>query len=176
MPKPGSVNATGLGYLRELRCQVGNFGGICPQSRRRYHCGQVHPAITGGRNAPVEDAAAMIAEADLVPLRDWYDNVFLVKAADFRRWQEMTGGLDTWTVGRSSTARTKRGGPFQAGRCFNPVHDQTAPAGRIASAGLPSGSRAAEKHQCDALGCREIARLYPAGWRCEDHKPRSRGY
>jgi len=174
MPKPGTVNATGLGYLRELRCQVGTFGGSCPQNRRRFHCGNVHPAITGGRNAAVEDAAAMIAGAELVPLRDWYGNVFLVRAADFRQWQEMTGGLGTWTLERRAANHSKRYGPPQAGRCVNPVHNQTAVTGRLTYADLGSSGSVVVQHQCGTPGCGQGARLYPAGWRCEEHKPRPR--
>lgn len=175
MPKPRTVKATGLGYLRELRCEVGTFGGGCPQTRRRYACGEMHPAITGGRNAPVEDVAEMIAGAELVPLRDWYGNVFLVRAGDLRRWQEMTGGLGRWTADGRAAASGMRFGPLRAGRCVNPVHDQDAVIGRPSFAdSLTARRRLVVPGQCDTPGCGQDARLYPGGWRCEEHKPRPR--
>jgi hypothetical protein len=172
MPKPRTVKATGLGYLRELRCQVGTFGGQCPQTRRRSHCGQVHPAVTGGRTAPVEEVAAMIAGAELMPLRDWHGNVLMVRAADLRRWQEMTGGLGVWTAGGAAAGTSQRSGPLTAGPCVNPVHDEPTRTVTLNPADLGIYRPAVVPGHCDTPGCAEPGRLYAHGLRCDEHKPR----
>jgi hypothetical protein len=74
-PTRRTVWAIGLGHNgRELRCEVGAFEryhGRCPVSPRRRPCGQIHPEITTGKRALIDDVAAMVPAGELVPLRDF---------------------------------------------------------------------------------------------------------
>lgn len=108
---------------------MAEFGGRCPANLRlRRPCGRYHPAVTGGVTRPVEQVAEMLAGGDLVPLRDWHGNVIIVRAAGFRRWQEMTDGGGAWNPAIAAVARARQLGPPQIGVC---TADHHAPA-RIA--------------------------------------------
>jgi hypothetical protein len=120
------VWAIGIGHIRrELRCEVGAFDryrGRCPVTPRRSSCGQVHPEITAGKRALIDDVAAMIPAGELVPLRDFNGTVFMVAAADLARYQEMTGGLGAWpaaAVPLEATREHQFGNP----ECPYPLHD-----------------------------------------------------
>jgi hypothetical protein len=131
MPRPGTVRATGLGYLTEVRCLAGAIAGGCPVTARRWPCGKIHPVMTGGVSAPVEEVVAELAAGELMPLHDWRGYVFVVRAAALKRYQEMTGGLGGWDpAGTAARRRYKltasRPGMSRAGPCRNPAHDQAA--------------------------------------------------
>jgi hypothetical protein len=100
VPARRTVWAIGLGHIRrELRCEVGAFEryeGRCPVTPRRRPCGQIHPEVTVGKRALIDDVAAMIPLGELVPLRDFNGTVFMVEARDLSRYQEMTDGRGKW--------------------------------------------------------------------------------
>jgi hypothetical protein len=122
MPKPRSVGATGLGVLRVVRCQVSEFGGRCPETRRKL-CGQRHPLVEAGKpGLTIDDLAGLIPAGEIVPLRSWNENVFLVSKADFVRFREMTGGLGKWAPVTGITPRDLTAPPYPQ-PCRNPGHD-----------------------------------------------------
>jgi hypothetical protein len=124
MPRPRSVGATGLGALRVVRCQVSEFGGRCPETRRQP-CGRLHPLVEAGKpGLTIDDVAGMVAAGEIVPLRNWNEHVFLVSKADFIRYQEMTGGLGKWVPATGIMPRKPVGLPHPE-PCRNPRHDAT---------------------------------------------------
>lgn len=124
MPQPRSVGATGLGVLRVVRCQVSEFGGRCPETRRKP-CGQWHPLVEAGKpGLTIDDVAGMIPAGEIVPLQSWYENVFLVSKADFVRFQEITGGLGKWAPLQGVAPRGLTSS-LRPQPCRNQTHDAT---------------------------------------------------
>jgi hypothetical protein len=130
MPRARSIGATGLGALRVVRCDVGEFGGRCPKTHRAP-CGRMHPRVDAGKgHLTVDDVAGMIPAGEIVPLRYWNGNVFLVSLVDFYRFRDMTGGLGTWAPvagvapGRSSAS-------LHPEPCHNPTHNAPIPSAQL---------------------------------------------
>jgi hypothetical protein len=132
MPRRRTVTATGLGTLREAACRPGEFD-RCPMAapRQRGTCGGIHPKVTAGLpRYTVDDVAAMVPAGELVPLRYFNSNAFLVTAGTFTRYQEMTDGLGAWHPGpaepppsgyqRSRECANPHNGPGQAGTDVSP--------------------------------------------------------
>jgi hypothetical protein len=118
MPRRGTVNATGLGVVAEVRCDVAEFGGRCPANPRLHRsCGRYHPSVRGGVTRPVEQVAEMLAAGELVPLREWNGSVIVVRAAGFHRWQEMTDGGGRWLPVPADAEVPRQAGPPQIGVC-----------------------------------------------------------
>jgi hypothetical protein len=178
-PRPGTVNATGLGHMRELRCTVAEFGGGCPMTRARRPCGQLHPRVTGGVTRPVEEVITLVAAGELVALRDWRGWVFLIRTAQAARYADMTGGLGAWdAIGAATRHAPQQPGsvapdiagceyPHKGPGSIPAVTWPVAPPRPVVIAGrcdVPHGAKA----------CDEPARLYPCGWRCEGHRPAPR--
>jgi hypothetical protein len=179
VPRRGTVKATGLGYLREERCTVGAFGGGCPMTGARRPCGELHPLVTAGRTAPVEEVAAMVASGELVALHDWRDLVVLIRRGQAARYADMTGGLGAWDPG-TALARQPRG---MRGSGAPDVGDCEYPHTESVRAALPAWPVAPSRPvvipgRCDVprgtAPCGERARLYLCGWRCDGHRPRPR--
>lgn len=123
LPARRTVAAEGIGVLREVRCQVGAFGGLfegrCPITRARP-CGRIHPRVTAGKRGLIDDVASMVPAGEFVPLRYLDGVVFLMRWADFTRYQEMTEGLGEWPP-QARTARPP--GNQRPQPCRNPAHD-----------------------------------------------------
>jgi hypothetical protein len=109
MPRPRSALATGFGEFGEFRCIAG-FGGKCPETGGRA-CRKIHPRVVAGRTAlPGEDAAALIPAGEIVPVKNWNGNVFLVRRAEFDRFLEMTDGRHgRWMLSPIPEGRHTRG-------------------------------------------------------------------
>ena len=133
-PARRTVWAIGLGHIRrELRCEVGAFEryrGRCPVAPRRNPCGEVHPEITAGKRALIDDVAAMIPAGELVPLRDFDGTVFMVTATDLARYQEITEGLGGWP-GPGSPPRVPQPRRPADPDCRYALHDMPGPAGGL---------------------------------------------
>jgi hypothetical protein len=174
-PRRGTVKATGLGYLRELRCTVGTFGGGCPMTRARRPCGQLHPLVSAGVTRPVEEVAELVAAGDLVALSDWRGLTFLIRSAQATRYADMTGGAGSWDPGTVAARPQRAGagsGPPDIGDC---EYDHT-PAPAPPSWPEPPTRPVVTPCRCDVprgtAACGEPARLYACGWRCDGHRPR----
>jgi len=142
MPKARSIGATGLGALRVVRCEVGEFAGRCPKTHRAP-CGRLHPRVDAGKGGlTVDDVAGMIPAGEIVPLRYWNGNVFLVASADFYRYQDMTGGLGAW-VPITGLAPGRSSAPLGPEPCHNPTHNAPTPSAQPHPSADPTAPRQA---------------------------------
>jgi hypothetical protein len=164
MPRRGSVNATGLGVVAEVRCDVATFGGGCPANPRlRYPCGRLHPIVRAGVTRPVEQVAEMLAAGELIPLREWNGYVIVVRAAGFRRWQDMTAGGGAWLPVPAEAGIGRHTAP-QIGACAATGHEPARPAAGVAVLTRDAArAAAAAPEPCQACGLPMDRVLYQLG-------------
>jgi hypothetical protein len=116
MPKPGSVTAIGVRVIEAERCRPGSRWDRCPISSRGF-CGEPHPWAELQPGLKVGEVAAMIAQAELVPLRYFNGAVYLVTPQDADLYDEL-GGRGAYVTGPAGERPSAR----RLGPCRNYRH------------------------------------------------------
>lgn len=116
MPKPGSVTAIGVRVIEAEPCRPGSRWDRCPVTSRGF-CGEPHPRAELRPGLKVGEVAAMIAQAELVPLRYFNGAVYLVTPQDADRYGDL-GGQGTYVAGPAGERPSAR----RLGPCPNYRH------------------------------------------------------
>jgi hypothetical protein len=121
LPRRNTVTAVGVRAIEEWKCTPGGRWPNCPRTGKNW-CGQYHPGAVLRGGLTVDDVAAMVATAVLVPLRYFTGAVYLVDKAGQARYGEL-GGQGEFSGGSSSLSRTAS----LLGPCRNAGHVNAAP-------------------------------------------------
>lgn len=173
LPKPRTVTARGPQVINMVRCVIGAFP-KCPQGNRRP-CGQYHEKYEPWRGLLVDDVVAMMASGEMVAAQTG-KYVRLISSADLRRYEELAdkparygGTLPVQPGPQAPNGRVECTQPIQPGWFIRPENCQQLEFDLTAR---PLVVLAAKRGTCNTPGCGEPGRPYPAGFRCDQHKPR----
>ena len=121
LPRRNTVTAIGVRTIEKWKCTPGGRWPNCPRTGKNW-CGQYHPGTELQRGLTVDDVAALVATAQLIPLRYFTGAVYLVDEVSYARYGEL-GGRGEFPVGSSGPSRAAS----LLGPCRNAGHTDTAP-------------------------------------------------
>lgn len=124
LPPRRSATVRGPSRFVALACTASNFG-TCPTSskkRPKRPCGKCHPKREPWSGLTVDDLAALVPAAQIVPMRDLHNDVHLVAPDTVKLFRELTGLSGEYLPG--SSARLRGRATALSTICVNPFHDR----------------------------------------------------